>query len=59
MMFRHICNLKMPNIVHGQEFVDLHRYITLHNLAVVRVHLHFEVGRANQTNYFMHGIVTI
>ena len=59
MLFAHICNLKMPDIVHGQEFVDLHRYITLHNLAVVRVHLHFEVGRANQVNDFMHGILTI
>ena len=35
MLFGHICNLKMRDIVHGQEFVDLHRYIVLHNLAVV------------------------
>lgn len=36
MLLGHIRNLKMPDIVHGQEFVDLHRYITLHNLAVVQ-----------------------
>ena len=59
MLFRHICNLKMPDIGHGQQFADFHRYITLHNLVVVQVHLHFEVGRANQSNYFMHGILTI
>ena len=41
------------------QFADLHRFIALHNLAVVQVHLQFEVGRANQVNDFMHGILTI
>ena len=46
----HACNLEMAHTASWQVLANLARQVALHDLAVVQVHLHFDVGRADVLN---------
>ena len=46
----HACDLKMPDAPRGQIVANLCGQITFHDLAVVEIHLHFDIRCANVLN---------
>ena len=48
MALGHTGNLDMAHTPRRQVLAQLHGHITFHNLAVVQVHLHLEIGRCHQ-----------
>ena len=55
----HACNLDVAHIAGGQVLAQLHRQIAFHNLAVVQVHLHLEVGRARVGNHLVRVVLAV